>query len=75
LLASRSIELEVSAEARRWLAENALDSSDGARPLARLIQERIRRPIGDEILFGALQDGGRASVVAAEEGLELSYDS
>ncbi|MQA90521.1 MAG: AAA domain-containing protein [Gemmatimonas sp.] len=73
LLSTRSIELSVSPEARRWLAEDALDRDDGARPLARLIQERIRRPIGDEMLFGALQEGGAARVDLANDELRVEY--
>jgi ATP-dependent Clp protease ATP-binding subunit ClpA len=75
LLQGKAIDLEVTDEARRWLAENALDSSDGARPLARLVQEQLRRPIGDEMLFGSLQEGGFVRVNRDEAGgLKLEFE-
>jgi ATP-dependent Clp protease ATP-binding subunit ClpA len=73
LLDPRGIELEVTAAARVWLAERALDPTNGARPLARLIQERIRRPIGDEILFGALQQGGSVRVDVRDDDLAVGF--
>ena len=73
LLAPRKIELAVSEEALAWLAEHSLDVEDGARPLARLVQEKIRRPLGDEILFGALQDGG--SVLVDVRDRELAVEA
>ncbi|MBD0320192.1 MAG: AAA family ATPase, partial [Gemmatimonadetes bacterium] len=61
-LAARGVELELAPAARAWLAEHGLDPANGARPLARLIEERILRPLGDELLFGALENGGRTRV-------------
>ena len=74
-LEPRSIALSTTPAARAWLAERGLDPLNGARPLARLIQETIRRPLGDEILFGRLQEGGRVEVDAGGEGLVLRYDA
>ena len=68
-LAARGVALELEAGARAWLAKNGLDPSNGARPLARLMQEEILRPLGDELLFGRLEGGGRVEV--AEEGGKL----
>ncbi|HEX8393828.1 MAG TPA: AAA family ATPase [Longimicrobium sp.] len=61
-LADRGVELRVSDEARGWLAEHGHDPANGARPLARLIQDRVARPLADELLFGLLADGGVATV-------------
>jgi len=59
-LASRHVRISLSDEAREWLAEEGYDELLGARPLARVIQDQIKRPLADEILFGALEEGGRA---------------
>ncbi len=61
-LADRNVVIEVSAAARTWLAENGYDTTYGARPLARLIQEAIKKPLADELLFGKLSKGGRVLV-------------
>jgi len=57
-LADRSVTFELEPEATRWLAERGFDDEMGARPLARVIQEHVKKPIADEILFGRLKDGG-----------------
>jgi len=62
-LAAKRIQLEVSAKARAWLAEHGYDEKMGARPLSRLIEETIKRPLADEILFGALRRGGVVRVL------------
>ena len=61
-LRDKEVELEVADAARRWLAERGFDKHYGARPMARLIQDEVKRPLADAILFGALKDGGRARV-------------
>ncbi|HEU4452922.1 MAG TPA: AAA family ATPase [Longimicrobium sp.] len=71
-LAARGVTLELSDPARAWLAERGLDPLNGARPLARLVQEEILRPLGDELLFGRLEEGGRV-LVDARDG-HLSFD-
>ena len=63
-LADRGVTVELADEARDWLARHGYDDRFGARPLARLIQEKIKKPLADELLFGALVGGGRARVVA-----------
>ncbi|HEX2093304.1 MAG TPA: AAA family ATPase, partial [Longimicrobiaceae bacterium] len=68
LLAERGVEIEITPAARARLARRGLDPLNGARPLARLIQEEVKRPLGEEILFGRLEHGGRVEVDAAEEG-------
>ncbi len=61
-LADRGVTIELSAAARAWLAEKGYDPTYGARPLARLIQEAIKKPLADELLFGRLAKGGRVRV-------------
>jgi ATP-dependent Clp protease ATP-binding subunit ClpA len=68
LLAERGVEVELTPAARERLSRRGLDPLNGARPLARLIQEEIKQPLGEEILFGRLEHGGAATVDAAPEG-------
>jgi len=62
-LADRGVTFELSEEATTWLAERGFDDEMGARPLARIIQEHIKKPIADEILFGSLKNGGLVKVM------------
>ncbi|MGH6671823.1 MAG: ATP-dependent Clp protease ATP-binding subunit ClpA [Xanthobacteraceae bacterium] len=66
-LADRQVTIELADEARLWLAEKGYDPQMGARPLARLIQEVIKKPLAEEVLFGRLKDGGAVKVVLREE--------
>lgn len=72
LLLAKSVELEVSPEVREWLAQKGFDSVMGARPMARLIQEKVKNPLSQEILFGKLEHGGK--VTLSLEGGELRFD-
>jgi ATP-dependent Clp protease ATP-binding subunit ClpA len=72
-LAPRRVTLEVSPAARRWLAERGYDETLGARPMARLIQQEMKRVLADEMLFGQLKDGGRAEVDARDGALVFRY--
>jgi ATP-dependent Clp protease ATP-binding subunit ClpA len=77
-LADKGVTLEVSPAARRWLAEHGFDEQMGARPMKRVIQDNIKRPLADELLFGQLSDvGGVVRVDRAEEGegLKLAVES
>jgi ATP-dependent Clp protease ATP-binding subunit ClpA len=66
------LELEEHRAAREWLAEKGFDPAMGARPMKRVIQEQIKRPLADDLLFGKLADGGEVLVDAPEgEGEEL----
>jgi len=70
-LADRNITIELTPEATDWLAERGYDPQMGARPLARLIQETIKTPLAEEVLFGKLKGGGAVRVVlGAKEGGE-----
>ena len=66
-LADRSVTFELAEEATRWLAEKGFDDEMGARPLARTIQEHIKKPIADEILFGSLKNGGVVKVMVDQK--------
>ncbi len=66
-LADRRVHIEVDATARDWLAERGYDPLYGARPLARVIQEHIKRPLADELLFGQLAKGGKVLVTISED--------
>ena len=61
-LADRNVTIELSDEAADWLAKNGYDELYGARPLARVIQEHVKKPLADEILFGGLVGGGHVKV-------------
>src|SRR4249920_1022524 len=61
-LHDKHVSLTATAEARQWLAEHGFDPHMGARPMARLLQDRIKRPLADELLFGKLAAGGRVTV-------------
>ncbi|MDC0068074.1 ATP-dependent Clp protease ATP-binding subunit ClpA [Gammaproteobacteria bacterium] len=70
-LDDKKVQLEVSDEARVWLAENGYDEKMGARPMQRLIQNRIKKDLAEDILFGKLSSGGGVVHVTVEDG-ELS---
>jgi ATP-dependent Clp protease ATP-binding subunit ClpA len=62
LLSDRDVTIELTDGARKYLAAKGFDRDNGARPLARLIQDEVKRQLSDEILFGALQEGGHVTV-------------
>jgi ATP-dependent Clp protease ATP-binding subunit ClpA len=65
-LADRGVTFDLSEEAVKWLAEKGYDSRMGARPLSRVIQENIKQPLAEEVLFGKLQKGGTVKVTVAK---------
>jgi ATP-dependent Clp protease ATP-binding subunit ClpA len=74
-LAEKKIRFELSAGAKRWLAESGYDSKFGARPLARFIQSEIKDVLADEILFGRLLKGGRVRIYKPEESSAQDKDA
>jgi ATP-dependent Clp protease ATP-binding subunit ClpA len=72
-LEGKRVSLQLDDAARRWIAKTGYDPKMGARPMARVIQEHIKRPLAEELLFGKLVEGGlvRVSVQADESGLDL----
>ena len=74
-LADRNVTIETSDEAADWLAKNGFDELYGARPLARVIQEHIKKPLADEILFGRLIKGGHVKVVLKDGKIAFEFDT
>jgi ATP-dependent Clp protease ATP-binding subunit ClpA len=71
-LGSNAVTLELDDEARNWIAERGYDPKMGARPMARIIQEYIKRPLAEELLFGSLEGGGHVKITVSSDGeLEL----
>jgi ATP-dependent Clp protease ATP-binding subunit ClpA len=66
-LADRNVTIELSEEARRWLIANGYDELMGARPMARVIQEHIKKGLADEVLFGKLKNGGHVRVIVVKD--------
>ena len=71
-LADRNVEIELSEAAMDWLAERGYDAKYGARPLARVVQEHIKKPLADEMLFGGLVGGGLVFVDVADDDLTVT---
>ncbi|MCZ2390818.1 MAG: ATP-dependent Clp protease ATP-binding subunit ClpA [Acidobacteria bacterium] len=72
-LAEKRVNIVLSEDAREWLAKNGFDARYGARPMARLIHDKIKQPLANEILFGKLANGGSVTVDAADGELLLRY--
>jgi ATP-dependent Clp protease ATP-binding subunit ClpA len=73
-LADRDVTFDLAPEATRWLGEKGYDDAFGARPLARVIQDNIKKPLADEILFGKLKDGGTVRVLLDREKDKLAFE-
>ena len=74
-LLEKRVSLNVTPDARRWLAEHGFDPQMGARPMARLIQDKVKRAIADELLFGKLADGGKVNLDVREGELSVDTES
>ena len=66
-LADRNVTVELTDESRKWLVEHGYDEAMGARPMARVIQAKIKTPLADEVLFGKLKNGGAVRVVVVTD--------
>ncbi len=73
-LADRHVSIVLSNEARLWLSEKGYDRSNGARPLGRLIAEKIKKPLADEVLFGKLAKGGTVRIGTKDDELTFTYE-
>ncbi|TMP80811.1 ATP-dependent Clp protease ATP-binding subunit ClpA [Pseudoalteromonas phenolica] len=69
----KSVNLELTAAAREWLAELGYDKAMGARPMSRVIQEQLKKPLANEILFGKLAEGGTVKVGLKSNKLNFQY--
>ncbi|GAB4254818.1 MAG: ATP-dependent Clp protease ATP-binding subunit ClpA [Methylomicrobium sp.] len=75
LLADKHVTLMLEPEARLWLAENGCDPKMGARPMARLIQEKIKKPLANDLLFGKLVRGGNVRIYVENNELAFAIES
>src|ERR1700719_1155066 len=73
-LADRDVTIELSEPAKAWLIEHGYDEQMGARPMARVIQEHIKKPLADEVLFGKLKGGGHVRVVLVKDEAATEAD-
>jgi ATP-dependent Clp protease ATP-binding subunit ClpA len=73
-LAERHVAITLTPEARAWLAVKGYDAVFGARPLGRVVQKEVRDPLTDEILFGALEQGGTVTIGLADDKLTFAYE-
>jgi len=73
-LAEKRVLVKLTEQAREWLAHNGFDARYGARPMSRLIHDKIKQPLANEILFGKLANGGSVRVESDENGLILNFD-
>ncbi|MBK8283859.1 MAG: ATP-dependent Clp protease ATP-binding subunit ClpA [Ahniella sp.] len=74
-LHDKRVSLSADPEARRWLAEHGFDPQMGARPMARVLQDKVKRPLADEVLFGKLSNGGRVHLSVADGELRISTEA
>ena len=72
-LMEKKVELEVTATAKAWLADKGYDSKLGARPIARLINDKIKKSMAHEILFGRLEGGGKVTVDVKNDDLDFIF--
>jgi ATP-dependent Clp protease ATP-binding subunit ClpA len=72
LLSEKKVKLSLTPAARNWLAEKGFDPTMGARPMARVFEEHLKRPLSDEMLFGRLKNGGTAKFDMRQDKLKLS---
>jgi ATP-dependent Clp protease ATP-binding subunit ClpA len=73
-LAERGVTINLTPEAADWLAEHGYDERMGARPLGRVIQEHVKKPLADQVLFGELVNGGNVTVAVVGEGSEAKLE-
>jgi ATP-dependent Clp protease ATP-binding subunit ClpA len=73
-LEQKGVQLSVEDAARAWIAEKGYDPKMGARPMARIIQEHIKRPLAEELLFGRLAGGGQVQVTVSADGSKLEFE-
>lgn len=69
-LDEKKVTIEVTEAARAWLAEHGYDKIMGARPMARLIQDKVKRPLAEELLFGRLEHGGHVIIEMEDDGIK-----
>jgi ATP-dependent Clp protease ATP-binding subunit ClpA len=73
-LEDKHVSLEIEEAARHWLAEHGYDKLMGARPMARLLQEKVKKPLAEELLFGQLEKGGHVTVKVVNDDIVLHFE-
>lgn len=74
-LEAKNVTIDVTTEAKQWLARNGYDKHMGARPMARLIQDNLKKSLANELLFGELAEGGHVVVKVENDALTYEYES
>ena len=74
VLSDKNVTLSLDSEARLWLAEHGCDPKMGARPMARLIQDKIKKPLANDLLFGKLADGGHVKIYVKDKDLAFTIE-
>ena len=72
VLEKKNISMVVSEQARQWFAKHGYDVKMGARPMSRLVEKEIRKPLADELLFGHLVNGGTVKVGVKKDKITLN---
>lgn len=75
LLSEKNVTISVSADVRAWIAEKGYDPKYGARPISRLIQDKVKQPLVEELLFGKLEKGGHVNLKMQGQELNFEYSS
>lgn len=73
-LEEKGVTIDVDEDARAWLAEHGFEPSMGARPMARVIKEQIKKPLAEELLFGALEGGGHVHIGVRDGKLDFEFE-
>jgi ATP-dependent Clp protease ATP-binding subunit ClpA len=73
-LKEKNVDLELTPEARRWLADRGFSPQFGARPMGRLIQTALKKPLAERILFGDLEKGGKVVLGVSEDKLSIGRE-
>ena len=73
MLADKQVQIELSDAARDWLAEHGYDPQMGARPMARLVEQKLKKALAEAMVFGSLKEGGTAFVEVQDGELSLSF--
>lgn len=74
-LDARGVSMEVTDRAREWMADKGYDKAMGARPMARVIQDSLKKPLANELLFGELVNGGSVRVDLINDQLDFQFSS
>jgi ATP-dependent Clp protease ATP-binding subunit ClpA len=74
-LLAKGVDVHLEPDAREWLARKGYDKQMGARPLARLIQDKIKKPLAEEILFGKLENGGDVTIIIKNDDIAFEIKS